>query len=174
MMKTYSDLREFMEEDHQRLDNLLQISELDGNINHQAYDEFRQGLLKHIRMEENILFPLAKTLRGGIPLPTVEQLRLDHAALAALLVATPTQKIIQAIRIILQTHNPLEEGPDGIYEQCNILTADNRKTMVKELLSTPDVPVATRIQNQKLFEAMQRALRRAGYSEHLLDESDET
>ena len=80
-----------------------------------AYAEFRKGLLRHIGMEENILLPVAQRARDGQPLPADGRLRLDHGALAALLVPTPTPTILGALRGILARHSALEEGPDGVY-----------------------------------------------------------
>ena len=68
-------------------------------------------------MEEKVLFPAIQNTTGGKSLPSVEQLHLDHGALAALLVPTPTTSILNAIRTILRRHNTLEEGPDGIYRR---------------------------------------------------------
>jgi hypothetical protein len=48
-------------------------------------------------------------------------LHLDHCALAALLVPTPTPTILTAIKTILEKHNPLEEGPGAVYEKCEEL-----------------------------------------------------
>ena len=64
-------------------------------------------------MEEKILLPAAQRLRGGEPLLIASKLRLDHGALAALLMPTPTVAIIARIRGILKGHNALEEGPGG-------------------------------------------------------------
>jgi hypothetical protein len=72
-------------------------------------------------MEKKILLPAAQRLRDGKPLPIASKLRLDHGALAALLVPTPSRAIIAAIRAILQAHNPIEEGRGGLYEQCEEL-----------------------------------------------------
>ena len=91
------------------------------NIDASAYAQFRSGLLKHIGMEEKVLLPAAQKLRGGEPLPVAPKLRLDHGALAALLVPTPTAPLVAAIRAILKAHNPIEEDPGGIYEQCEEL-----------------------------------------------------
>jgi hypothetical protein len=41
-------------------------------------------------MEEKVLLPAAQKARGGEPLQIAAKLRLDHGALAALLVPTPT------------------------------------------------------------------------------------
>jgi hypothetical protein len=50
----------------------------------------------------------------GSPSAMAAKLRLDHGALAALLVPTPTLAIIAALRAILGTHNVLEEGAGGV------------------------------------------------------------
>jgi hypothetical protein len=88
----------FLAGDHARLDGLLEraITEA-GAIDRAAYAEFRAGLLKHIGMEEKILLPAAQRVRGGEPLTLAAKVRLDHGALAALLVPTPTPVIIAAL-----------------------------------------------------------------------------
>ena len=107
-------LYRFLAEDHARLDGLLQGSMTEtGTINRAAYAEFRVGLLTHISMEERILLPAVQRMRGGEPLAKAAKLRLDHGALAALLVPTPTPAIIAALRAILGAHNMIEEGPGG-------------------------------------------------------------
>jgi hypothetical protein len=78
-------------------------------------------LLKHIGIEEKILLAAAQRHRDGAPLAVAAKLRLDHGALAALLVPTPTPRIIAAIRAILKLHNPIEEDPGGMYEQSEEL-----------------------------------------------------
>jgi len=47
--------------------------------------------------------------------------RLDHGALAALLAPTPTPLVVAAIRTIFEAPNPVEDGPGGLYEQCENL-----------------------------------------------------
>jgi hypothetical protein len=78
-------------------------------------------LFRHIGVEEKILLPAAQTARGGNALPLAAKLRLDHGALAALLVLTPTNAIIAAIRAILAAHNPTPHHPGG--SQIRILHA---------------------------------------------------
>lgn len=72
-------------------------------------------------MEEKILLPAIQRLRGSEPLPVAARLRLDHGALASLLMPMPTPAVITAIRAILAAHNQLEEGPGGLYETCDEL-----------------------------------------------------
>ena len=56
----------FMADDHARLDGLLREAVARPDvIDRAAYAQFRAGLLKHIGMEEKILFPEAQQRRGG-------------------------------------------------------------------------------------------------------------
>ena len=69
-------------------------------------------------MEEKILLPAAQRATGGEPLPAAARLRLDHGALAALLVPTPTPAILATMRGILARYNALEEGPGSSAEDA--------------------------------------------------------
>ncbi|MBI2366139.1 MAG: hemerythrin domain-containing protein [Deltaproteobacteria bacterium] len=81
----------YLADDHARLESLLQSATMrPDSIDPKPYAAFRAGLLKHIAMEEKILLPAAQRMRGGEPLTLAAKLRLDHGALAALLVPTPT------------------------------------------------------------------------------------
>jgi hypothetical protein len=120
----------YLADDHRRLDGLLERAMSDpANIDASAYDQFRAGLLKHIGMEEKVLLPAAQKQRGGEPLPGAAKLRLDHGAIAALLVPTPTAPLVAAIRAILKAHNPIEEDPGGIYDQCEELSGAEGQEM---------------------------------------------
>ena len=114
-------LHRFLQEDHRRLEDLLRCSVDAEAVEVKAYELFRAGLLRHIAMEEKVLLPEARRLRGGESLAVAKQLRADHAALASLLVPTPTKLILAAIREVLEEHNPLEEGPAGLYAVCEQL-----------------------------------------------------
>ena len=51
-------LAQFLAEDHRRLDALLQSAAAQpAQVNREVYDQFRAGLLRHIGLEEKILFP---------------------------------------------------------------------------------------------------------------------
>jgi len=150
--------------DHERLDALLRRAfATPGAIDHEAYAPFRKGLLRHIGMEEKILLPAAQRARGGEPLPSAARLRLDHGALAALLVPSPTAAIARAIRTILERHNALEEGPAGVYETCEQLAGPEAEELLTTLAAAPEVPVGRHVDSPLVLEATRRALRRAGY-----------
>ena len=151
---------QWLSADHERLGELLDRSLSDPA----AYDEFRRGLLRHIGMEEKVLLPAARRARGGEPLPSAARLRLDHGAIAALLVPPLSPAIRAALRGILERHNVLEEGPEGVYAQCERMAGDEAAALLESLRSYPDVPVNPHVDLGIALEAAVRALARAGYT----------
>jgi len=155
----------YLADDHARLDDALRRATRDpDHIDRSAYAEFRQGLLRHIGMEEKILLPTARSANVAKPLTSAAKLHLDHQALAALLVLTPTDVILAAIRTILASHNPVEEGPGGAYEQCERLLGSSADEILTRLQNALPVPVASHVDNFTALESARRALRRAGYN----------
>src|SRR5512143_4034956 len=141
-------------DDHLRLDALLtRATSRPGEIDQIAYAEFRAGLLRHIGMEEKILLPAAQRARGGEPLPIAAKLRLDHGALAALLVPTPTPTIVAALRRILSTHNAVEEGPGGVYAACEQLVGADAEALLAQLRAAPEVPVHAHVDGPRIMDA---------------------
>lgn len=152
-------LHSFLQQDHARLDALLRRAEQAEALDFEAYEAFRRGLLRHIAMEEKVLLPEARRLRGGDPLPVAKQLKADHAALAALLVPTPTHEILTTIRRILVEHNPLEEDPGGLYEQCEQLAGADVSALVERVMHMPEVPVAKHFDGPRAHAGIERLLR---------------
>jgi hypothetical protein len=155
----------YLADDHERLDDLLDRAVSGEMIDAAAYHQFRVGLLKHIGMEEKILLPAAQRLRGGEPLPVAAKLRLDHGALVALLVPSPTRRVIAALRAILKLHNPIEEDPGGMYETCEELAGAGAEVdkILRQLQEAPEVRVLPHVDSPFVMEATRRALARAGY-----------
>ena len=113
-----------------------------GEVDFATYAGFRAGLLRHIGIEEKILFPASQRVNGGTPLPMVARLHLEHGALALLLVPTPTAGIVAEIRSILDGHNEREEGPGGIYDFCDRLLGAEMAAVLEELRAYPSVKIA--------------------------------
>lgn len=154
----------YLADDHVRLESLLERAvERPGEIDSAAYAEFRAGLLRHIGMEEKILLPAAQRARSGAPLPLAAKLRLDHGALAALLVPSPTRAIVAAIRAILADHNLIEESPGGVYDTCEQLAGSAADALLAQLRAVPDVPLSPYNDAPRVFTAARRALARAGF-----------
>lgn len=133
----------FMIEDHVDIDRLLARADEDpSTIDEPTYDAFRRRLLKHIAMEERVLIPYARDKRGGEPLEIAARLREDHGMIAKLLVRSPTPALLAALRALIARHNPLEEGEEGLYAQCDRLAGDEVSVVVERLRAQKEVPAA--------------------------------
>jgi hypothetical protein len=162
-------IREYLEHDHRRLDHLLSCTGSDpSEIERGAFAEFRRGLLKHISMEEKILLPAVQALRHGEPLPIAAQLRLQHGAIAALLVPSPRSAVINALRAVIARHNAIEEGPDGVYAECDRIVGPEQVAVLVRLQAAAEVSVATHVDSEKVEASARRALARAGFDSNLL------
>ncbi len=154
----------YLSGDHERLDELLRLAaEGDGGIDMKPYSEFRQGLLRHIGLEEKIILPAIARLQNGRQVEIAARLRLDHGALVALLVPPPDPGIIETIRSILKEHNPLEENEGGLYELIDRLAADEAESLLEKLESAPVVPALPHNDKPGILDITRRAVRRAGY-----------
>jgi hypothetical protein len=142
-------VRQFLEQDHDRLDQLLRL---------ETYEPFRAGLLRHIAMEEKVLLPEARRLRGGEAHPAAPRLRADHAVLAALLVPTPTPAILDQIRRVLQEHNPIEEGPAGVYADCERLSGADAEALLARLRAVPEVALAPHVDGPHVEAHIERLM----------------
>ena len=159
------EITEYLSADHDRLDALLQhtITESD-EIDQTAYIQFRQGLLRHIGIEEKILIPALKIDMNAIMKDTVERIHLDHSAIVALLVPPPSPEIISALHKILSRHNELEERNGGFYEQADAYDAQAVQHIADAVKNAPEVKTLPNNSNPVALDAARRALERAGYS----------
>jgi hypothetical protein len=140
---TVGPIERFMVEDHARLDRLLDAAlEADGAIDLGLFAQFRRGLLRHIAMEERVLLPYARAKQGGRPLPIACSLRIDHGLISKALAGSPTLTGIRALCEILNQHNPLEEGPGGLYAICDGLAGEEAPAVVAQLRAVSQAQVA--------------------------------
>ena len=149
-----------LQDDHARLDALLtRAVQAPDAIDQGAFDEFCAGLFRHIAMEEKVLFAEAAKLRGGVPLEIEQQLRADHAALGALMVPTPTRDTIASIRAILAEHNPLEEGPGGLYDVCEGLFGAGCEDALLRLRAVPKARAPRHVDGPHVQDGVAKLLR---------------
>ena len=154
-------LHDFFTQDHRRIDDFLRAAA--GAAGAAAsYAAFRAALLRHIGMEEQILLPAARRLSGGEPPAIARQLRADHAAIAALLVPTPTPAIVEQLRALLSLHDALEEEAGGPYEARDQLAAAESESLLRRLRAAPPVPLAPHFDGPRAFAAIDRLLCAAG------------
>jgi Hemerythrin HHE cation binding domain len=153
-------IAQHMEEDHARLDALLaRAVATPGEVDRAAFDAFRGGLLRHIALEEKILFPAMRSAGGDEAVPQARRLRVDHGALAALLVPTPTPGIAGEIRTILGRHNQLEEGEGGLYAAADALLSAEAGALLERLRAYPPVRVAAHRDGPRVCRTAEEALR---------------
>lgn len=139
-------IHEFLASDHRRLDALLaRAAEPD------AYREFRLGLLRHIAMEEKVLFPIARATHRDV----VAQLHADHAAIASLLVPPPTDALLRTLRSVLAEHNPLEDAPGGLYDICDRIDGED---VVARMQAIPPVRASQHVDEPRIYEHIERML----------------
>lgn len=131
----------YLSDDHARLDGYLARATAKADaLDLDAFGLFRGGLLRHIGIEEKILFPAARRARGE-EVPHFARLRADHGRLTALLVPTPTAAVVDEILRVLRPHNELEEACGCVYEQCIALTIDEAGELLEKIRSAREVPV---------------------------------
>ncbi len=166
------DLYALMAAEHTLLNELLgKAAGEAGATDREAYQCFRELLLRHIRIEERILLPMAERKRGEA-LPLAARLRLDHGALAALLMLPPIDHAFRAIRAVLDAHNPLEEIEGGVYDQCESLAGSEINELLAQIAAMPRVPVSSWVDSAKVLAAARRVLARAGHDPTLLRPND--
>ncbi len=154
----------YLAHDHERLDKLLNDSTATPDtIDRKHFDEFRKGLLRHIGIEERIVLPAIARLQNGKQAAVAARIRLDHGALAALLVPPPTVPIVATLRSILKGHNALEEEDGGLYLLLNELAKNEEAVLLERMKLAAEVPVMPYNENPVVLEATRRALNRAGY-----------
>ncbi len=157
-------LHAFFTNDHRRLEALMaRAFAQPASIHHALYDQFRAGLLRHIGMEEKILFVAAQEANGGRPLPIQAKLRLQHGALTALMVIPPSTALKKVILHVLDLHDRLEEEPGGMYDACERLTAHQTLALLQRLAQVPATPVHPPNPSPKAIAAARRAMARAGF-----------
>jgi hypothetical protein len=151
---------EFLAADHARLDALLDRAVGPaGDVDLALYGAFREGLLRHIALEEKVLLPAARAARGGVPLPQTRRLRIDHGAIAALLVPTPTAAIAGELRKLLAPHDAVEEGDGGVYAACDTLLAAEAPALLERMRAYPPVKVARYHDGPRVCRTAEEALR---------------
>ena len=80
-------ITEYLLADHRAIEDCLARSRAHG-FALDAFTEMRKRLLRHIAVEEKVLFPAVRARDPGA-LPDARQIEIEHAALSSLLVPLP-------------------------------------------------------------------------------------
>jgi hypothetical protein len=151
----------YLAEDHARLDGLLARAVAAGGVDLEAFGAFRAGLLRHIAIEEKLLFPALREVRGGEPHPDWVRLRVDHGAITSLLVPTPTPALVAELRSILEPHNALEERPEAPYASADRLPPADAAALLERMRAYPPVRVAPYRDGPRVLRTAADALRQS-------------
>ncbi|BDG08388.1 hypothetical protein AMPC_15010 [Anaeromyxobacter paludicola] len=132
----------FLVADHRRLERLLDRSVAGaGPVDLAAFAPFRAGLLRHIALEEKVLLPALRERLGGPP-PMARRLRVEHGAIASLLVPTPTRELVTELLSILEPHDAMEEDEGGLYALSGALPDAVAEALLDRCRAYPAVKVA--------------------------------
>lgn len=135
-------ITDYLIADHRRLHALLEQASAGETLDGEAFGLFRVGLLRHIAIEEKLLMPAARRVRGGVPIERAHDLKMDHAALTSLLVPTPDVALCAELMSILTPHDVKEEAPDGVYAECEqLLSASESEELAARAEAYPEVRV---------------------------------
>jgi len=107
--------------DHARMHELLAGATAGASFDRRAFAAFRASLLRHIAIEEKLLFPAVRRATASGSLAWAHEIRIEHAALTSLMVPTPDAALCAEIVWLLDRHDAKEERPDGIYAACELL-----------------------------------------------------
>ncbi|MCA9557893.1 MAG: hemerythrin domain-containing protein [Myxococcales bacterium] len=153
---------EYLEADHVRLRALLDQATAGNALDREAYAAFRGGLLRHIAIEEKLLFPAVQGARDGLRIDRGHALRIDHAALTSLLVPTPDHALCAEIRALLRVHDAKEEDEDGVYAECRRwLSAAQLERLGAEAAGYRQVRMAKHYDGPNVHRTAEDALRSA-------------
>jgi hypothetical protein len=89
------------------------------------------------------------------------QLHRDHAALAALLMPTPSRAEVDQISAILQVRNEMEERGGGLYEVIEDLSGGELASLMTHVHATPAVRVAHQADTPIVRRTIEQLVRQA-------------
>ena len=158
-------LRLFLAHQHARIDTLLEESLRNGVVNPTAYDESRRLLLRHIAIEEKVLFREVRQ-RVGTLNALEGQLRKDHAALGGLMVLPPSATVIIRVRALLDEHNPLEESDGGFYASVESLVGADADALLADAQAIPPAKVADYFESPRVHQWIDTLVREASEQRH--------
>ena len=137
-------LHSWIHRDHEEIDELLSHATERGRLVQSAFDSLRERLLRHIGIEERLLFPAAKERATPELRESLAALRVEHAALTSLLVPTPDVALAAELRRLLQQHNHTEEVAGGIYDQViDAITDERAHDLLLQARARGRVPVTS-------------------------------
>jgi hypothetical protein len=147
-----------MTQDHARLDGYLADADPGGAVERAPYEQFRVGLLRHIAIEEKLLFVAIRARSTAPALSLLNVLHADHAALASLLVPSPTPALLRAVRGVLDEHNPLEECAGGLYDLYEQIAGGDLEALTARAAAIPPIRASAHVDGPRVDAHVARML----------------
>lgn len=152
-------LRALLEADHRGIQRLLDAAEGgEGGVDREAWDAFRARLLRHMAIEDELLFRAASAAHGGAPFDP--RLALEHRAMATLLAAPPDRALISELRALMLDHDGREDLEGGAYDRCDLLLGERIDGLVDVARTYPFPPLPA-IREDASARTVREALRLA-------------
>lgn len=149
-----------LEQEHGELDALLARADANGELDREAFEQLRARLLRHIGIEEKLVLAEVRALRGGEPIEGARRIRVEHGAIASLLVGTPDVALVRELRELLAAHVAFED--EGIYARCEALLGPERTAeLARAARAYPEVPLAPHFDCERVPRTADAALRGA-------------
>lgn len=152
-------LRALLEADHRGIQRLLEASRSGSGVDLEAYDAFRARLLRHMAIEDELLFRAASAARGGAAFDP--RLQLEHRAMATLLLPTPDRALLSEIRELMLDHDEREDREGGAYDRCESLLGERIEGLVDAARTYPFAPLPPRHDGEGTARTASDALRLA-------------
>jgi hypothetical protein len=152
-------ITEYLLADHRAIEELLARSRANG-FALDAFSEMRKRLLRHIAVEEKVLFPAVRARDPGA-LPDAGQIKIEHAALCSLLVPTPDLALANEVAMLLDQHDAREESAGGVYERCERALGDASFELVSLARAVPPVRASAYLDRPGLRRTAREALEAA-------------
>ena len=165
-----SKIRDWLEVDHRAIGALLDLSDADDSFDGEAFEKLRGRLLRHIGIEEKVLLRAVHETTGH-PISRARQIRVEHGAIAALLVPTPDRALVSELRALLQGHDALEEGDGGVYSECDHILGPRADELVAMADAFPIVPLARHFDGKNVPKTAKEALAGAARMKYLSEET---
>ena len=129
-------LRAMLEADHRSIQRLLEAAGGDREgVDREAWDAFRARLLRHMAIEDELLFRAASAAGGG---PAFDpRLALEHRAMAALVLPVPDRALVAELRGLMLDHEAREDRDGGAYARCEALLGERIDGLVDVVRTYP-------------------------------------
>jgi hypothetical protein len=151
-------ISQYLTDNHTWLHALLSAADYDGHFDGDAFEVFRANMLRHIGIEEKLLLPAVRRIRGE-PIARARALRVEHAALTSLLVPTPDLALCREIAALLAAHDAQEEGDEGVYAECEqLLGSERSRALAEQAVHFPAVPVVAHFDGPGTYRTAPLAL----------------